>query len=72
MKGNWVTVGILQGYENFATYRISQVAKLPPLRTVHFSTILTVPAARLTFSFFVHFLVFFLLSPCNSVWICSF
>ena len=52
--------------------KIRSVAKLPPLCTVHFSALLTVPGARLTFSFFVHFLVFFLLSPCNSVWICSF
>ena len=61
--------------QNFATSqpaKIRSVANLPPLRIVHFSTLLTVPTARLTFSFFVHFLVFFLLSLCNSVWIFSF
>ena len=73
----------LQGCENFATCRISQVAKFhkirkrqasyhysPPLRTIQVFS--TVPAARLTSSLFVLFFVFFILSPCNNVWICNF
>ena len=38
--------------------KIRSVAKLPPLCIVHFSALLTVPGARLTFSFFFSFFCF--------------
>ena len=59
MQGNWVTAGILQDCENFASCEFSQVANfrsvanLPSLATVHLMPLFTVPAARLNFCLFV-------------------
>ena len=56
---------------NFVTCETAKpLATIHPLGTVQVSS--TVPSAHLSSSLFVLFFVFFLLSPCNSVWICCF